>query len=149
MNILSFQGRINRLQFLVVSLILAVATIALFAALVGLAVLAHGVVTHSSGDTTLAQFTQDIQQHHHAYYSASSVRAGFAPSGILVLAFMLLGCLLTWISFAAQVKRFHDMGQSGRLSLLNLFPGAGLIIWLVLVLAAGQPGANAYDAART
>ena len=148
MNILSFQGRINRLQFLVVSLILAVATITLFAALIGLALLAHGVVTHSSGDTTVAQFTRDIQQHHSAYYSSSSVRAGFAPSGILVLAFVVLGLLLTWISVAAQVKRFHDMGQSGWLTLLNLFPGAGLIIWLVLVLAAGQSSPNAYDPMR-
>jgi len=140
-NILSFQGRINRLQFLVVSLILAVATIALFATLVGLALLAHGV-TQSSGDTTVAQFTRDIQQHHSAYYSSSSVRAGFAPSGILVLAFVVLGLLLTWISVAAQVKRFHDMGQSGWLALINLF------LWLVLALASGQSGPNAYGPLR-
>jgi len=146
-NILSFQGRINRLQFLVVSLILAVATIALFAALVGLALLAHGV-TQSSGDTTVAQFTRDIQQHHSAYYSSSSVRAGFAPSGILVLAFVVLGLLLTWISVAAQVKRFHDMGQSGWLALINLFPGAGFFVWLVLALASGQSGPNAYGPLR-
>ena len=148
MNILSFQGRINRVQFLVVSLILAMATIALFAALVGLALLAHGVVTHSAGDTTVAQFTQDLQQHHSAHYSASSVSAGVAPAGVLVLAFVVLGLLLTWIGFAAQVKRFHDMGQSGWLVLINLVPGAGFFVWLVLALASGQSSLNAYDSAR-
>ncbi len=143
MNILSFQGRINRLQFLVVSLILTAATAVLFAIFIGLAVLAHGV-THSTGDTTVAQFTQDIQQHHHAAYSASSVSAGFAPSGILVLAFFGLGLLLSWIGVAAQVKRLHDMGQSGWLTLINLVPGAGFFVWLVLVLASGQSGPNTY-----
>ncbi len=148
MNILSFQGRINRLQFLVVSLILMAATIALFVAFIALAALAHGVVTHSSGDTTVARFVQDIHQHRSAHYSSSSISAGFAPAGILGLAFIVLGVVLTWISVAAQVKRFHDMGQSGWLVLINLVPGAGFFVWWVLVLASGQSDANAYGTSR-
>ena len=141
MNILSLDGRINRLQYLLMSLLPAIIMIVLFVIAVSLG---HTVSTHS-GDATVAQITRDIQLHKNVSYSASSSWASNTAGGsVFALACLILGLVLAWIGLAAQVKRFHDMGQSGWFVLLNLIPGAGFFVWLVLIVAAGQSGPNAY-----
>jgi uncharacterized membrane protein YhaH (DUF805 family) len=143
MNILSFQGRINRLQYFLVSVILAVVMGGLLIALVGMAALSHGIVTHTGG-TSFAQYMQDVHNGHNAVYTSQSFRIDGHPAVVFALAVSGLGLLLTWIGVAAQAKRFHDMGQSGWFVLLNLLPGAGFFVWLVLVLASGQSSPNTY-----
>lgn len=141
MNILSLNGRINRLQYLLLSLLPAIICAILFVVAFSFG---HTVSTHS-GDATMAQITHDIQMHKSVTYTSSSTWSNASPGGgVFALACLILGLLLAWIGLAAQIKRFHDMGQSGWFVLLNFIPGASFFIWLVLVVAAGQSGANSY-----
>ena len=67
---------------------------------------------------------------------------GWSVIGGIGLGF--LWCIGAWIIVVAEIKRLHDMGQTGFLVFINLFPGACFILWLVLVFASGQQGANEF-----
>ncbi|MCC7365039.1 MAG: DUF805 domain-containing protein [Dehalococcoidia bacterium] len=49
---------------------------------------------------------------------------------------------LIWPSIATSVKRFHDVGQSGWLVLLQLIPIVGFIIFIYLLVAGGNKHDN-------
>lgn len=53
-----------------------------------------------------------------------------------------LGILIQ--SIAVAVRRLHDTGRSGWWILINLLPILGSIVWLVLMLLAGEPRDNRY-----
>lgn len=71
---------------------------------------------------------------------------GQAFTGILNLLFffaLLLTLLIPLVgSFSLQIRRLHDIGQSGLFVLLNLVPPVGAILWFVLFFIPGDPGAN-------
>ena len=47
-------------------------------------------------------------------------------------------------SLAVGIRRLHDTNKTGLLMLLNLIPGIGSIIVLVLCIPEGTPGENQY-----
>ncbi|HET9029513.1 MAG TPA: DUF805 domain-containing protein [Candidatus Aquilonibacter sp.] len=64
----------------------------------------------------------------------------------LIFALPLFAYILAIIvpSIAVGVRRLHDVNQSGWLILLNLIPGIGPLILLVLSLLPGTPGENKF-----
>jgi uncharacterized membrane protein YhaH (DUF805 family) len=78
---------------------------------------------------------------------------GAGPVGWFMTTFktMLSGCLmLVWVAtyvtvtFSLHVRRFHDLGQSGWLSLLFFLPIADPILIVILVFVSGTRGGNGY-----
>jgi uncharacterized membrane protein YhaH (DUF805 family) len=65
---------------------------------------------------------------------------GFVSAAIMAV----IGLISFWIHLVAQIRRFHDIGQTGLLVLINLIPGASFFLWLFLMLIKGQPGPNSY-----
>ena len=65
---------------------------------------------------------------------------GFLMGGIGVLIVMIL-------PFFFYARRWHDINQSGWLSLLLLIPGAAVIIAVVLMIIPGTQGDNQYGTA--
>lgn len=64
---------------------------------------------------------------------------------IITLLWGMLGVLAAIpISISAQIRRWHDLDQSGWLTLLVLVPFAGLISSLLLLVLPGTNGKNAY-----
>ena len=57
------------------------------------------------------------------------------PNGIVYIwAFRLAWLIVAaWIALALQIKRWHDLGKTGWLALLNLVPGIGTLISLVVL----------------
>jgi len=66
-----------------------------------------------------------------------------APDLLVVLAFpvLLVEYLAIW---AVAVRRLHDTNRSGSMLLIALIPFLGLLILLVWLATAGDPGANRY-----
>jgi uncharacterized membrane protein YhaH (DUF805 family) len=64
-------------------------------------------------------------------------------AGLAVYAVVML--LVIYMNFAVMVKRCHDRGKSGWMSLISLIPLVGAIWWLIdLGILAGQDGPNEY-----
>ena len=59
-----------------------------------------------------------------------------------VHAVLALGII--WFYCASQAKRLHDMNASGWFVMLNLIPGAHIVLWFVTVFASGTMGDNKY-----
>ena len=55
--------------------------------------------------------------------------------------------LIGWVNLATQVKRWHDLGLSGWLVLINMIPLAGIIAILYLGVAPGMDEPNRYGPA--
>lgn len=113
MKVWSWRGRIGRLRFLAYGMVAYMVYV--------LAIMATGVVVGLTG--------------------RSSNEAGGSLDAIDTAVWLLL---VPYLVFAALVtiRRSHDMGWSGWMSLLAFIPLVGLI-WL---FKAGTPGANAYGA---
>lgn len=60
------------------------------------------------------------------------------------LFYVFVGLLLVWPTAVIYIKRWHDIGRSGWLALLNFVPIVGLILWIVLGFIPGTPGTNKY-----
>jgi uncharacterized membrane protein YhaH (DUF805 family) len=58
--------------------------------------------------------------------------------------FVALAALAVLISIMLGIQRLHDFDASGWWSLLNLVPLANLILYLVLLIMPGTPGANRF-----
>ena len=72
-----------------------------------------------------------------------------APNAVVpILAFRLAWLsVVTWIAVALQIKRWHDLGRSGWLVLLNLVPGLGsLLSLIVLGFFKATPAATKFGA---
>ena len=64
-------------------------------------------------------------------------------SGLVIRTLILAPlALIYYIWFAVTVKRCHDLGKSGWLSLLTLIPLIGLAFLLWMGLSPGDPEAN-------
>ena len=67
---------------------------------------------------------------------------GSNPVGaIIILAAAITG---TWISLALQVKRWHDLDQSGWWALIGFVPYVNIIVLIVLGFIKGTEGANRF-----
>ena len=64
-----------------------------------------------------------------------------------ILVFLLFVCLLViYIAFilSLYIRRWHDLGHSGWMSLLSFIPLINLVALLYLLFACGDEGMNAY-----
>jgi uncharacterized membrane protein YhaH (DUF805 family) len=117
-------GRLNRLDYairtLVTTVIAGTLTTGAIAAIVFSGVAADGFQDAASGLVFGGTF--------------------FISAGVIAV----VSLISLWIHLVAQIRRFHDIGQSGLLVLLNLVPCASFIIWLFLMIARGDAGANMY-----
>jgi uncharacterized membrane protein YhaH (DUF805 family) len=52
--------------------------------------------------------------------------------------------LLVWVSYAAFVKRYHDVGKSGWNCLVFFVPVIGQFVMVMLFFAPGTEGPNQY-----
>lgn len=68
-----------------------------------------------------------------------------ASNGMGLIVYAALAILLIYMNFAVMVKRCHDRGKTGWMSLISGIPLIGAIWWLVdLGILAGQEGPNEY-----
>jgi predicted membrane-bound mannosyltransferase/uncharacterized membrane protein YhaH (DUF805 family) len=61
-----------------------------------------------------------------------------------IVIYLLWAGLVCWVSVAIYVKRWHDLGYSGWLTLLNLVPGVNLVALFMLGAIEGTAGLNSY-----
>jgi uncharacterized membrane protein YhaH (DUF805 family) len=112
----SFQGRVNRAKFWLVALGILVIEVIFFAALGGPAVLSN-----------------DPEQ----------AFAAIGPVAGVVLFVLLV--VVTWISLAVAVKRFHDRNKTGWWVLIVLVPVIGGLWYLIECgFLQGTAGTNNY-----
>jgi len=64
--------------------------------------------------------------------------------GLWGLAFLALMVVSLWASIALSFKRLHDLGYSGMLSFLMLFPMVSFVFFIALCALPGQPQRNQY-----
>lgn len=72
---------------------------------------------------------------------ATDNQTGAIVTGLLI---MILFIPMTWIAFAAYCKRWHDMDQSGWLTLLMLIPLVNFALVIFLGIPRGTDGPNRY-----
>jgi uncharacterized membrane protein YhaH (DUF805 family) len=72
------------------------------------------------------------------------VEEGRAGAVILALVGLVISIFCCWIAAATSVKRWHDTGKSGWLSLTLLIPIVNIVILLYLGTVSGTNGANTY-----
>jgi len=75
-------------------------------------------------------------------------KSGGPPSPIAVSIFLAGFVLFIWSKFALAAKRFHDLGDSGWLSLVLIIPLLGFLAFVYLLLWRGQDHDNVYGPAR-
>jgi uncharacterized membrane protein YhaH (DUF805 family) len=88
-----------------------------------------------------------------AYFSIATVLALVDRSSrvitILVILMGIFGVLTTLpISISMHIRRWHDLDQSGWLTLLDLIPLIGLLASILLLILPGTPGPNRYGPAH-
>jgi MFS family permease len=77
-------------------------------------------------------------------YFISRMFPSLSPAGAMIL-FGIVGAAAFWVSLAAQAKRWHDLGKPGSYLVLNLLPGIGtLISILILATRPSVPGTNQF-----
>jgi uncharacterized membrane protein YhaH (DUF805 family) len=64
--------------------------------------------------------------------------------GIVVIILLVVTAIF---SVGFLIRRFHDVGQSGWFALLTLIPGAGSVLFIVLLILPGTDGPNEYGEA--
>lgn len=64
----------------------------------------------------------------------------------LVLAGLAMWLFAIVTQFFQTIKRLHDLGQSGWVSLSQLIPFVNIVVGLWLLFGAGTDGANKYGA---
>lgn len=57
---------------------------------------------------------------------------------LVVSLFLILG------QWTLTIRRCHDLGHDGKMSLLYFVPGLNILFWLYLILRKGSEGANRY-----
>lgn len=71
-------------------------------------------------------------------------------TNILGLLLGLVGVLVAIpLGVSLHIRRWHDLGQSGWLTLLNLVPGVNFIVAVILAFVPGTAGPNAYGSAHS
>ncbi len=80
--------------------------------------------------------------------ASTNTAPGEGPVGVLVGLWLLVVVLGTLVpTIAVNVRRLHDIGQSGWLYLLIFIPSIGGLVLLVLCALASQPVGNQYGLA--
>ncbi len=64
--------------------------------------------------------------------------------GLWGLVFLALMVVSLWSSVALSFKRLHDLGYSGMLSILMLFPFVSFVFFIALCAMPGEPKRNQY-----
>jgi len=67
-------------------------------------------------------------------YLISTMFPSLSHNGACAL-YATTAAIALWVNIAAQARRWHDLGKSGWLTLLNLLPGIGTLV-SILILAA-------------
>ena len=67
------------------------------------------------------------------------------PNTVIRVLFLFI-VLSLWPMLAMQIKRWHDFGQSGWLSLLSMIPYVGIVVWIAVGCIPGTKGENGYGA---
>ncbi len=112
---LSFDGRIGRLRYAVLAL------------LVPVSVFIVGVVVQNL-----------------ILVLVEAVAGEEAGAAIETLASIAILVLIVWIGIAAAVRRLHDLGHSGRWALILIVPLVGFVVQIALLFGAGKEGENEY-----
>ena len=77
-------------------------------------------------------------------YFISRMFPSLSATGATIL-YGIIGAAAFWVSLAAQAKRWHDLGKPASFLALNLLPGVGTIISiLILATRPGVSGANQF-----
>jgi nitrate/nitrite transporter NarK len=128
-KLFAFKGRIPRASFWG-TLILAVILTAFILLMTTLIVVPKGMI-YVSGES--------VKQVAEKFFVAPNT----SP---YILAFRLIWLAgMAWIAIALQIKRWHDLGKTGWLTLLNLVPVAGTLISLfILGFSKSASGHNQY-----
>jgi uncharacterized membrane protein YhaH (DUF805 family) len=109
---------------------------------------ASGYDTSATGEGHFKLETTDDGKRTEKHYELQHTPGAVLPMalmGILSATLMGIASLVSfWIHLVAQIRRFHDIGQTGLLVLLNLIPGASFFLWLFLMVVKGEPGPNQY-----
>ncbi len=129
MRILSPNGRLNRLQYFLQSF--------------GAAFIAHAIVAVFFVLAFMDKHTV-VSRVVTATGQSISMRSDALESVGVAILLMILGLVCAWVLLVSQIKRLHDLNQSGWMVLINLIPGAGFVMWLILVLAKGEERSNTY-----
>lgn len=70
---------------------------------------------------------------------------GGALAAILGIVLLAVGLVSLWIGLAVQAKRWHDQDKSAWWILVNLVPGVGgLIVLIMCGFLEGTPGSNRF-----
>lgn len=131
-SVFSFRGRIGRLEWWVVALLVTVIWSAYFAM--------FGVSYF--GILTMRYFTSEAQAQQFLMDLASR------PT-LLAVGLPTIGILSIWLNLAALAKRYHDRDKSAWWILIVLIPFIGTI-WQFIECGflSGTPGTNSYGADR-
>lgn len=78
------------------------------------------------------------------YTAFDPIGMTYLPGFWLVGGVLAIGCL--WAKLALTVKRWHDVGTTGWLTILSFVWGVDWIIFLLLCLIPPTKGANQYGA---
>jgi uncharacterized membrane protein YhaH (DUF805 family) len=74
---------------------------------------------------------------------------GTRTSNVLVIILGMIGVFIAIpLGISLHIRRWHDLNQSGWLTLLNLLPGVNLIVAVILALVPGTSGPNTYGASH-
>jgi len=82
-------------------------------------------------------------------YGFNSIGSAFSSIANLIFFLLLLGSIFlvpTVGALSLEIKRLHDIGQSGWIILLNLVPIVGLILWIVLFFIPSEKASNMWGA---
>lgn len=74
------------------------------------------------------------------YFNTDSQLSQNISATVLILYILITVCP----SLAVVIRRWHDLGRTGKWILLNFIPGVGTIVSLCFFLAKGEPTTNEY-----
>lgn len=66
----------------------------------------------------------------------------------VVSVFILISIGVIWLMLAAIIRRLHDIGWSGYLSIIGFLPVLGIIFGSMLLFLDSQPGTNNYGISK-
>jgi uncharacterized membrane protein YhaH (DUF805 family) len=118
----SFQGRTRRKPFWLTLLVVLVVAIVVNGLVFGAALASMAMSSDPAGGSS-----------------------GAAAGGIATVVVLVLSLLLAWIGLAVQAKRWHDQDKSAWWILINLVPGIGGLVALIMCgFLEGTNGPNRF-----
>ena len=77
-------------------------------------------------------------------FLVSTIREGGSANPVGGVMLLLTGIIATWVSLALQVKRWHDLDQSGWWALIGFVPYVNIIVLIILGFIKGTVGTNKF-----